>query len=230
MTYKFSKKTLFLHPFAFLIALCFFLPLLLGGCTQNVEYFDYVSELRNNIFLAEHGDLQLRIYSVTKEYPYAADGVAHEQTARTEVYLLSPDGTKNYTFRLQNGGEEYGGELAYDNVKSEYFLSFTLDVSAEKELPCILTCGEEKISLTASSVLRNETLSPKDILSNVYTCAPEVFDSLTDKHGFAGEIHLRLLYEDAPYYYVGVIDRNGTIHCFLVNAANGKVLAQRKND
>jgi hypothetical protein len=51
---------------------------------------------------------------------------------------------------------------------------------------------------------------------------------MTDKYGFTGEIYLRLLYEDAPYYYVGVINRKGEITAFLVNATTGKVLAQRK--
>lgn len=199
----------------------------LGGCKKSIDYFSYVSEFRNNVFLAETDDFSLRIHSVVKETPYAADGIANESSARTEVFLSAPEGAHNYTLSIQVEGKEYGGELSYDNVKAEYFLSFSLDISTQKELPCILQCGETSHKFVAASVLRNETVAPKDILGNVLAYAPDVFEQITDKYGFKGEIYLRLLYEDAPYYYVGVIDRNGNIYAFLVNATNGKVLARR---
>lgn len=224
MNAKSIKKLLFSLLFILWSIVCFALT----GCTRKIDYFSYVSEFRNNIFLAETENFTLRIYSVTKETPYVADGIAHESTARTEVFLLAPEGTQNYTLTVYFNGKEYGGELAYDNVKAEYFLSFSLDVSAEKELPCVLACGDNKTELTASSVLRNETLCVQTILENVRAYNPELFKNLTDKYGFAGEIYLRLLYEDSPYYYVGVINRKGEIHAFLVNAITGKVLAHRK--
>lgn len=232
MDLKLSQKKLFFSPtrlfFAFILLLGGVFCLTLFGCNRNVDYFSYVSEFRNNIFLAENDKLSLRIYSVTKENPYLADGVAHESTPRTEIFLLAPDGTQTYTLTLRVDGKEYGGELSYDNVKSEYFLSFSLDVSSFKELPCLLTYGERQVQLTAVSVLRNETVEAETVLKNVRTHSPELFESMTDKYGFLGEIYLRLLYEDAPYYYVGVINRKGEIHAFLVNATTGKVLAHRK--
>lgn len=205
----------------FCAAFCF------SGCKKNIDYFSYVSELRNNIFIAENEEFSLRIHSVIKEVPYAADGIAHEQTALTEIYLIAPNTTKNYQLKMQVGEKEYGGELSFDNVKTEYFLSFSLNISNLKELTCDIIFEDSVVSLTAISVLHNETLSPKEILSCVQAYNPNVFTNLTDKYGFAGEIHLRLLYEDSPYYYVGVINRSGDIHAFLVNATNGKVLAER---
>lgn len=219
-----SYRKLFLIS---LMLLCFVTSILFAGCKKSVDYFSYVSELRNNIFCAEYEGFSLRIYSVKKETPYVADGIAHESTARTEIYLLAPDGSPNYTLWVQIEKEKYGGELSYDNIKSEYFLSFSLDTSDFEELPCILQFEETQIQLTATSVLSEETLSPNKILDTVREHSPELFAQMTDKYGFAGEIYLRLLYEEAPYYYVGVINRNGEINAFLVNAKTGKVLARR---
>ncbi|MBQ8405500.1 MAG: hypothetical protein IJX09_02505 [Clostridia bacterium] len=230
MKSQLHQKNLVLRPI--LLTLLLLVPIFicilgLGGCKKSIDYFSYVSEFRNNVFLAETDDFCLRIHSVVKETPYAADGIANESTARTEVFLSAPEGTQSYTLKMQVEGKEYGGELSYDNVKAEYFLSFSLDISAQKELPCVLQCGEATHQLVAASVLRNETVAPKDILTNVRAYAPDIFEQMTDKYGFKGEIYLRLLYEDAPYYYVGIIDRNGDIYAFLVNATNGKVLARR---
>ena len=74
-----------------------------------------------------------------------------------------------------------------------------------------------------------QTLSPKGCLQKLQESEGELFSSLTDKYGFTGEIYLRLLYEDAPYYYVGVIERTGKIHAFLLNAKTGKILAKRES-
>ena len=55
------------------------------------------------------------------------------------------------------------------------------------------------------------------------------FDTLTDKNGFVGEIYLRLICEDSPYYYIGLIEKNGKIRAYLLDAESGKVLAKRES-
>jgi uncharacterized membrane protein YkoI len=52
---------------------------------------------------------------------------------------------------------------------------------------------------------------------------------MTDKYGFKGEIYFRLIYEGNPYYYIGIINRNGEITAFLINAKTGKTLARRNS-
>ncbi|MBQ9728899.1 MAG: hypothetical protein IJV85_04815 [Clostridia bacterium] len=219
----------FLHRnIRWLSAIAFALVFLLSiGCTKKLDYFSYVSELRDNIFLAQTDELSLKIYSVTKEHPYAADGIPKDRTARVEAYLAAPSGEKTYELFFTVDGKEYGGEMSYDNVKAEYFFSCSLNVSALKEIPCVLLCGEERTELSAQSVVNDSTLSAKTVLQGILTEEQELFNSLTDKYGFAGEIYVRLLYEDNAYYYVGIVDRSGNSHAFLVNAQTGKILAKR---
>ena len=76
-------------------------------------------------------------------------------------------------------------------------------------------------------MLTADVLTPEAALSNLVAEENALFSSLTDKYGFAGEIYIRLIYEDSPYYYVGVIDRNENIRAFLINAKTGKILAKR---
>ncbi len=213
---------------AALFSLCIF-GFFLVSCKKQVDYFAYVSELRNNIFLAQTETLSLRVYSVTKETPYVADGIPKECTTLTEVYLTAPSGDKTCNLSFSVNGKNYGGEMSYDNVKAEYYFSCTLDVSALSEIICHVTYGEISEDLKAVSVLTKNTLSAQKILNILLDYDGELFHSMTDKYGFAGEIYLRLIYEDSPYYYVGVIDRNGGVHAFLINAQSGKVLARRQS-
>ncbi len=228
-----ALKSYFLRPtkvlrtvFAFLLLLC--LSLCLFSCKKEIRYFDYVSELRSNVLLASNDEFSLRVYSIKKESPYSADGVPREINLRTELWLVAPTGAQECNLTFTVDGNPYGGEMAYDNVKGEYYLACNLDTSALSEMECNISYGEQEYTLTAKSVLSQDTLSPETVLQNLVNEEAELFASLTDKYGFAGEIYLRLIYEDSPYYYVGVIDRNGKTNAFLINATSGKILAKRE--
>lgn len=201
----------------------------LAACKKSVDYFSYVSELRNNILLAQTERFSLRVYAVEKEYPYAMDGVKRDVSARTEIYLSAPSGTQTCLLAFTVNGAEQSGEMSFDNVRAEYYYSCTLDVSAVKTLEMQITYGKETFTLTAQSVLAEDTLAPKTVLDGLVTAEKTLFEGMTDDYGFAGEIYLRLIYEDSPYYYVGVISRDGKTHAFLINAKTGKVLAKRQS-
>ena len=202
---------------------------LLSACQKEVRYDDYVSELRSNVFLAEKEDFSLRIYALEKENPYEADGIKKQTSLLTEVYFSAPEGDKDcqLTFTIQN--RQFGGDMSYDNVKAEYYYSCTLDTSTATEIPCEIIYGNKTLSFTAKSVLNESDLSAKKILNLLVESEKELFSSMTDKYVFQGEIYIRLIYEDAPYYYIGVIDRNEKVFAFLLNAKTGKILAKRQS-
>ena len=200
----------------------------LGSCSKKIDYFDYVSELRSNVLVASKNNLSLAVYATEKETPYAADGIKRETTPRAEIYLTAPTGVESYDISFTYEGKEYGGDMSFDNVKLEYFYSCSLDLSAAAEIVFTVAFDETTAELTAASVRTEETLSPRDILNKVKTAESETFNSMTDRNGFAGEIYMRLIYEDAPYYYVGIIDREGRILALLVDSTEGKILAKRQ--
>ena len=209
-----------------------FLPIVLFSlcaCKTKVEYFDYVSELRSNIFLARNEDFSLRVYAVEKEIPYAPDGIKRETSKRAEIFLIAPSGEQDCELYFTIDENTYGGEMSFDNVRAEYYFSCTLDISTLQTITFELRYGESCLELTANSVKTASTLSPNDTLKTLIASEQELFTSLTDKYGFAGEIYIRLLYEEAAYYYVGVMDRNGNSYAFLINATSGKILAKRQN-
>ena len=213
--------------FTLLLFLCF--SAFFVSCKKEIRYFDYVSELRNNVLLASDENFSLRVYSVVKESPYSADGVPRETNTRTEIWLVAPSGDQECTLSFEIDGVAQGGEMSYDTVKAEYYLSCNLDSSTLSTLSCSITYGETTQQLTAKSVLSKDTLAPETALKNLVDSEQELFTSMTDKYGFAGEIYLRLIYEDSPYYYVGVIDRNGKTNAFLINGTSGKILAKRQS-
>ena len=224
------KKNLKKLLFSLLSALLVFtLAFSLSACANKVDYTEYVSELRANILLADTDEFSLRIYSVKKESPYNSDGIAQPCNERTEIYLIAPQGDKACQISFAVDGKVYGGEMSFDNVKAEYYYFCPLNTADFSAIPVQISYGEKQIEFTAKSVLNADTLPPFDVLSLLVKEEKELFDSLTDKYGFAGDIYIRLIYEESPYYYVGVIERSGKITAFLINATSGKILAKRKS-
>ena len=212
---------------SFLLLLVLLLLAVFSGCKKEMDYLPYVSELRSNILIADGDGFTLRIYAVDKENPYLPDGVPHEKNTRVEVYLTAPEGKETCNVFFTLDGQEYGGEMSYDSVKAEYFFSCTLDVSAVKALPCRVEYGKQTLTLNALSIRQEATMDATSLLKTLKSTESDLFSSLTDEYGFAGEIYIRLIYEENPYYYVGIIDRKGNIHAFLLNAQTGKILAKR---
>ena len=220
-----GKKKRFFGTAIFFVG--FILPF--SACSKEIDYYEFVSESRSNILLAQTETLDLRVYAVEKEQPYAADGIKRETSARTEIRLTAPSGDKDCTIAFSVNGKDYGGEMSFDNVKGYYYFSCTLDVSKLSALPCRIRYGDTALTLNAESVRNENTLSPEAVLQELQRVESELFKAMTDKYGFTGEIYLRLIYEDSAYYYVGIIDREGKTNAFLLNAQTGKVLAKRQS-
>ena len=227
MFHFYFKKGKLLPTFLLLLFFLCSIPFF-GACNQKIDYFDYVSELRRDIYLAKEGDFSLRVYALVKENPYAMDGIPKSPSPRMEAYMVAPDGTKDCHLTLEFDNQIVEGEMSYDNVKGEYFFAHSIDLGNASKLKFTLIYGEETIVLQALSVKNSDVLTTENILQSLVETEGELFRSLTDKYGFSGEIYLRLIYEDSPYYYVGIIERSGDVHAFLIHAKTGKVLAKRR--
>ena len=227
------KNFVFLHlkntAFALLTVALLFTAFFLGGCKRDFDYFDYVSELRCNVLTAETDGFSLRVYALEKEYPYEMDGIKRDVSTRAEFRLIAPSGDANCTLFFSYGNERQGGELSYDSVRAEYYYSCSLDIANADEIVCSLVYGEKEIELCAKTVKTADTITPKNALQRVVETDGETFSALTDKYGFSGEICIRLIYEEAPYYYVSVVNRNGKVTAYLLNAESGKILAKRQS-
>lgn len=219
------RSLIFTAAFLFL---CLFLTLF-TSCQRSEDYFSYLSEHRSNLFLVEMEEFSVRIYALEKEHPFVADGMVGEKTKRAEIYLVANGGTENCQITFHANGNTYGGEASYDSVKREYFYSCAVDLSQATSVPLSVELGEGKYEVTAHSVKTTKTLSGQQILNALTEKEAELFRSLTDKNGFSAEIHLRLLYEEAPYYYMGVVDKTGKITAFLLDATTGNILAKRES-
>lgn len=210
----------------FLLSLALSIPALmfLSGCKKSADYFSYVSEYRKNFYFYEDDLLSVKIYSVDKETPYSLDGFKGAVSNVTEVYFEYKNGANEVEIELLG----QGGEMSWLAVTRNFYLSFAGGVLSEAIIPVTFKIDGKEKKVDVFNVAEEGTIDGKTALKCVREYDADTFDSLTDGTSFAGEIIIRLLYDDGCFYYVGVCNREGNVHAYLVNGADGRIIAERE--
>jgi hypothetical protein len=219
----------FLRPTRRVLAL--FLSILFclffASCKRNLDWTEYVSEYRNNLFLYVGENFSVRAQNVQKEYPYVADGYKGEMTQRIELFITAPQGTEHCSVRFTVDGHQHEGETSYDNVKRHFYYSCTANAESVYTLPVELCFDGVSQEVTLTSVKSDGLLSLQEVLTHAFAGEQELLKKLTPNHEFEGELYVRLLYEDAPFFYVGIVERQGKVTSLLLDGETGKTLAKR---
>lgn len=198
--------------------------LLFCGCGKQIDYSEYISEKRTDIYLYSDDGLQIRIYVSEKETPYCADGFKGEMGKLTEIYVTLPKNPDEVNVKAGN----IEGEMNFRAVENCYYLSATNgDISGESA-SVTLTFGEESKTYSAMNVKYDGVISCEDALKCVLERDLSLFEGLTESGIFCGEIYVRLIYDDGCYYYVGVCDRDKKITAYLVDGVKGKIIATKE--
>ena len=246
----FNLKTAFCA--LFLIAALLF-PV--AGCAKKQpDLFSYVSELRDNVLIAElpcadgnggnngnsgseNGESKalLTVYSYLREQPYLDDGATGTTERIAAFYFSEKDGSSTFliSFTAQGGeNAESGGEMSYDDAKKQYYYTCSLDLSETAELPVTVKNAKtgKEYAFTAKTVKTPNTLSPRAALSAFENAESETLAPMKSDGDFAGEIRIRLIEsEGKTYYYVGVISADKVTVSYLLDGETAKILAKRES-
>ena len=206
--------------------------LLLCGCSAQADLSDYVSEYRSDIYMGTQGEYSVFASYSRREYPYTADGNVGDMSDVFEIALTAPDNTKTYSVRYTLGGKEYSSELSFDSVQLVHRCSQTIPAPGETTISFTITIADddsaEPITVSAASIKTEKTLQLADLLEKVRTAESDRFAALTSGASFAGELYVRLLYDnDRCFYYVGLTDRSGNTYAMLADAETGEIIATR---
>ena len=200
---------------------------LLAGC-KGTDYTKHLSDVRSDLFAAETEDFSLTISCITRETPYAADGVACNTLKLIEIAVKPSegmDGSKSYRIAL-SGEPAISGELSYRTVKGDYFLSQGVSAFPEGSVTVRLSEDGKTTEIAATSVRTEKTLSPEDALRFAVDAERELVGRMTAGSAFEGEFTVRLMRRSRNYYFVGITGKQENA-ALLIDAETGEVLARR---
>lgn len=206
-----------------LCALLCTVTFLFSGCAKKINYADYISERRTEIYLYEDDGLSIKIYCSEREQPYAADGIKGETCDIVEIFVSLDKNPEE----IEVSVEGLGGEMSYRALDDCFYISFSAAAFKKASVDVALSYGGKEYTYKALTAIYAGVLSPNDALKCVIDSDKELFESLTKNNIFNGEIYIRLLYDEGCYYYVGVCDRQKRIFAYLVDGEHGKIIARK---
>ncbi len=189
------------------------------------DYSDRISEVRSDLFLAETDDFSLTIACLTREYPYADDGIPCPMTSLIEADL-HPKTQMPDTVEIYAEGINWGGEASFSAVSGSYRFSQGTDTFPEGSISLRVVWGDSETTIAATSVRTEETLSAKEALSVFVEAEKETLARMKQDGAFCGELCVRLLRRDKNYYYAAVTDGKERT-ALLIDAETGEILARR---
>ena len=211
----------------FLLLVPLFALPFLAACKQE-DYSRHLSDVRSDLFVAETEEFSLAISCITRETPYAADGVACNTLKLIEIAVKpseSTDGSKSYRIEL-SGEPAISGELSYRTVKGDYFLSQGVSAFPEGSVTVRLSEDGKTTEIAATSVKTEKTLSPEEALNFAVDAERELVGRMTAGNTFEGEFTVRLMRRSRNYYFVGITGKQENA-ALLIDAETGEVLARR---
>ncbi|MGN0807653.1 MAG: hypothetical protein ACI4MN_04310 [Candidatus Coproplasma sp.] len=197
----------------------------LPACNKGVDYSDYVSENRKEVYLCKEDNYEIKIFCSEKETPFCQDGVKGNMTTVCEMYYKCNSSPSQVSVEV-NG---HSGEMNYMSVTGSYYLSFTADMGNQESLSVKLTVDGKESEIAVRNVFENGTIDWKSALNSVVEYDKERFENLTGRNTFLGEIGVRLIYDDGCYYFVSVCDRDKQVKAYLVDGKNGRIITERES-
>ena len=118
------------------------------GCSKKIDYTEYVSEYRSDVFCGTNGEYSVFVSCSRREYPYVADGNVADIGDMFEVVLSAPDNTKTYSVNFTAGGKEYSAELSFDSVRLVHRWSQSIAAPEEREITFTFTVPDEPFTVS----------------------------------------------------------------------------------
>ena len=198
---------------------------LLAACNKAPDYFNYVSELRSDLFVASEEEFSLTVACISREYPYINDGIKATLSNIVEITLEGE--ADEYSVYIL-GEEHMGGEMSFRNTRGDFYYSQGVKSFPEGSVSLRVEWEDTSREIVATSVKTAHTLSPEAALSSALKGEQAALNRMSADGQFRGEFYVRLIRRDKNYYYVGIVDTNGKLISLLLDSESGQVLARHE--
>lgn len=218
------------YLFATLIAFTILFSSLLTACQKEPYLYQFLSELRSNVYYGEMEDIKIKACYGFTEKARINDGAIGGKAHYFSFYLLDKE-TENVTYSLSVniGGKNYTETFSLNPVTSRLTATIYTDEILLNEFTLILSFGSNKKEILLSSILPKNTISAKDALYYLEEKQPDLISTYKNQDGeFNAEVVARILVKDEkPFWYVSFIRGRKDVKALLIDGINGEVLAVR---
>ena len=207
--------------FVLFLSVFFVFSFALSGCDNTPDLTDYLTELRQDVYHGENGDISLSsAYGFNK-----SKGDGYFMTFKLNNPLDIP---VTYTLTF-NHDKTYTKQFEVSPVTHSLTASIELEKFDKAEFTVDVSYGSETVTVQMQSLRPSETMGYRDALNSLKTSQPTLIQNYVKDGLFTASICMRLSVKDGkPYYYVAFTDTDKNVKAFLLDGISAKVLAVRE--
>lgn len=213
-----------------LILCCFFL----FGCAKPIEKREpNISELRDEVMVAQSDRMKITLMSGVRENPFVIDGAAGEKQPFT-VVTVTPSGFNDgasFNYELYIGDVKYGGKFSKHPFKNTW--SFELAERVGGTAAITVTSDGYAENFELKSVKTEEMIGADYALEIAEIRLKNRIKEMTDGGNLNAELYIRFLENpissDGGYYwYVAFVPDKYVVYAVLIDPVTKEIVAVRE--
>ena len=221
----------------FFLVLCMFLSLTLtlSGCDcsskKDIDYLNYVSELRSNVYQGKSQDYNLKASYGYKEFPYINDGkIGKKQEILTFELLDITNLDITYFLTFSHNECNYEKQFVLNNHQSVLTCEVEIKDFNTQNFTVSVGTLNEKQAVVLKSIVPDKSLDYKGAINSLIKNQPSLLEGYKNQDGeFCAEIYARILVKEGKaYWYIGIANGENSLKALLIDGANGEILAVRE--
>lgn len=202
------------------------------ACKSPIERYEHaISELRDNIYIAENDHYSVQIITGKREDPFVMDGHAGGVRDFTVVTLDPKAGAGDYSYRVTVNGTEYAGAF----IPHPFARTYSADIevlSADSEIALTVTSGPNSDDLTAKSVKTDNMITASKAVEIADKKLKNRIEGFRSGNVLSCEVYVRLIANPVDnsggyHWYVAFIGENQAIYAVLIEPVSMQVVAIR---
>ncbi|MCL2796575.1 MAG: hypothetical protein FWD58_00760 [Firmicutes bacterium] len=206
--------------------------LMLPACQPAMQRYGHlVSELRDNVYVAESANYSVQIITGKREDPFLMDGHAGATRDFTVITVTPKIGEHTFTYRVTLNGTEYAGTF----LPHPFAATVSADIavlSSDTAIEVSISAGGKSEALTAQSVKTEQMISADKAVEIAERKLKSCLDNFRADGALHCEIYVRLMANPIDnsggyYWYVAFIGENQAIYAVLIDPVSMAVAAIR---
>ena len=198
--------------------------LFLLGCNKTNPLEANIVELRSEIYQAQTDSFRLKA-----SYGFKTDEKGNKMQTLT-VYLYDKlTDNASYSLSVLENGINYQQTFSVNPLKNALTVQFEIENFTKKTFEATILSSSTAEKIGFQSLVPNDILDYKKALQHFQTDQATLIENRTTTGTFQDKIVMRIVVkEEKAYWYIGIIEKDGSLKALLLDAKSGKTLAIRE--
>ena len=208
----------------FLVVILTISCLLLFGCNKTNPLEANIVELRSEIYQAQTDSFRLKA-----SYGFKTDEKGNKMQTLT-VYLYDKlTDNASYSLSILENGINYQQTFSVNPLKNALTVQFEIENFTKKTFEATILSSSTAEKIVFQSIVPDGILDYKKALQHFQTDQATLIENRTTNGTFQDKIVMRIVVkEEKAYWYIGIIEKDGSLKALLLDAKSGKTLAIRE--